>query len=1047
MSIDIKVVAEVEQAKNNIRRLTEDVSTLQNAEQLYQRALRGRIGVDASVAEKMQASAQRQANAWNSARLQVAALSAQMERMGASNSAFQSLEAALQNYNRTMLSGLRSTTDFAYAQAKLRDAMAAIRREMVANVIPAVGSGGKEVGRFSGLLENLGSTAVLVAGPLSGIGSRIIALSAILGRDTNPLILGVTAAFASFAAVLIHIIPRMSEVIQTLDKMRNSLRYALGDSGQAELAMRKVFDVSQELGINFEQNAVIFSKFAAAARGTSLQGEETMRIFTAFSKAATVLGLSADDTQGIFLALTQMISKGRVQAEELRGQLGERLPGALNIAARALGVTTYQLDQMLKKGEVGIDLLSKMANIFETDFGPQVSGAVDTLSRKINMLSNSLFDMWNRLVQLTGAEGVFKSFIDMLRQGVEATSAVVAPNSSDVFDQAKAQLERMQRVQSRSPSQDMTFTGTIEGLTSGINKLFSGNINDIANIMAAAHREMEDWNDAMLVGVDSSKELEDTLRMVSDITAQLKKDSEHDATTYDRGIKALKGQLEVMRAQTDEQRLAVAIKKAQVDMENKLKLVLLPAQKQQLAAIATELFKGNEAIKQRNEGLQVLLQGVNKTMEVLQQSDKYIENLRRGGIQAYASAEQQAINTALAHEVELLKQLPDLSERERVARLQAAEAAGLFNYQQKEGAKLYYANLSPLEEYNRKLDELQQLEDAGALRAGVFAKQQAVLRAEFEKSDVFVHQITSSFTTFGEKMYDVFKGFKFHSAEFKDALMGITDEIQRMIWKVGVVNPILNQLFGTSKDRPEWGDTAFGKGGAFGGVVGDIWNKIFQPDTASKEVDDMMNNYVNEMGGTLNQGVANTDTVFGRFTSDLGGLFSGITQSLADVGSWFVKTFGEVLNWVVQNTQSSAGGAGGGGGFGGMFASLFGGTETWSSSGGYGYSSASMFSNTSYAGSFASGGSFKVGGTGGTDSKLVAFHATPGERVDIGGAPVSRNGHGGLTINNLDARGVDPGQIDRMVRLIKEIDRSVEIRAINAVQGRRLRTPGMFNGS
>lgn len=32
---------------------------------------------------------------------------------------------------------------------------------------------------------------------------------------------------------------------------------------------------------------------------------------------------------------------------------------------------------------------------------------------------------------------------------------------------------------------------------------------------------------------------------------------------------------------------------------------------------------------------------------------------------------------------------------------------------------------------------------------------------------------------------------------------------------------------------------------------------------------------------------------------------------------------------------------------------------------------------------FASGGSFRVGGAGGTDSKLVAFRATPGERVDI----------------------------------------------------------------
>ena len=43
------------------------------------------------------------------------------------------------------------------------------------------------------------------------------------------------------------------------------------------------------------------------------------------------------------LALAQMASKGTVQAEELRGQLGERLPGAFKIAAAAMGVTQAEL--------------------------------------------------------------------------------------------------------------------------------------------------------------------------------------------------------------------------------------------------------------------------------------------------------------------------------------------------------------------------------------------------------------------------------------------------------------------------------------------------------------------------------------------------------------------------------------------------------------------------------------------------------------------------------------------------------------------------------
>jgi hypothetical protein len=54
---------------------------------------------------------------------------------------------------------------------------------------------------------------------------------------------------------------------------------------------------------------------------------------------------------------------------------------------------------------------------------------------------------------------------------------------------------------------------------------------------------------------------------------------------------------------------------------------------------------------------------------------------------------------------------------------------------------------------------------------------------------------------------------------------------------------------------------------------------------------------------------------------------------------------------------------------------------------------------------FATGGSFKVGGSGGTDSQLVAFKATPGEMVDIR-TPGQARGGASVTINNhIDARG------------------------------------------
>ena len=65
---------------------------------------------------------------------------------------------------------------------------------------------------------------------------------------------------------------------------------------------------------------------------------------------------------------------------------------------------------------------------------------------------------------------------------------------------------------------------------------------------------------------------------------------------------------------------------------------------------------------------------------------------------------------------------------------------------------------------------------------------------------------------------------------------------------------------------------------------------------------------------------------------------------------------------------------------------------------------------------FATGGSFTVGGGGGTDSKLVAFRATPGETVDIS-RPGQKGSAGNVTTINIDATGsTDPAQVEARIR-------------------------------
>lgn len=135
-----------------------------------------------------------------------------------------------------------------------------------------------------------------------------------------------------------------------------------------------------------------FKTLSGSMMGTSITAEQQRKIFESVAVASRVMGLSTDNTAGAMLALGQMASKGKVQAEELRGQLGERIPGAFGIAARAMGVTTKELDKMMERGDVVAEqFLPKFADELMKTFGPGLENALNGPRAKFDEFNNSVF--------------------------------------------------------------------------------------------------------------------------------------------------------------------------------------------------------------------------------------------------------------------------------------------------------------------------------------------------------------------------------------------------------------------------------------------------------------------------------------------------------------------------------------------------------------------------------------------------------------------------------------------------------------------------------
>ena len=212
------------------------------------------------------------------------------------------------------------------------------------------------------------------------------------------------AGALGFAGVALAIANTVKSVV-TLTIKFQSLGFALAkisnNASENIRSMQFLMELNDKFGATLSTTTERWLKFRAASRQSNISLVETMNIFRSVTKASAVLGLRTDELRGIYLALEQMLSKGKVTTEELRRQLGERLPGAMGIMADALGVSISQLDKMMKKGEIlSAVALPKFAIALEKAYGIESLESVENLATAVGKMSGA----WDRFV-LTVSEG------------------------------------------------------------------------------------------------------------------------------------------------------------------------------------------------------------------------------------------------------------------------------------------------------------------------------------------------------------------------------------------------------------------------------------------------------------------------------------------------------------------------------------------------------------------------------------------------------------------------------------------------------------------
>ena len=199
-------------------------------------------------------------------------------------------------------------------------------------------------------------------------------------------------------AFLMDFPAQVGSAVAALQSFNNTLSAITPNAEAAAQANDFILGIVDKYNVPLQSARDGFTKLYASMSPAGFSGEDIEELFLGVSQAAATFGMSADKVDRVNYAFAQMASKGQIMSEELKGQLGDVLPGAMGIFAEAAGLEgpdaiqkfSKALEDGAFKGENMNKLLKNVSMILQEEFGPGAEGAARTFQGLTNRMQNSM---------------------------------------------------------------------------------------------------------------------------------------------------------------------------------------------------------------------------------------------------------------------------------------------------------------------------------------------------------------------------------------------------------------------------------------------------------------------------------------------------------------------------------------------------------------------------------------------------------------------------------------------------------------------------------
>jgi lambda family phage tail tape measure protein len=513
-----------------------------------------------------------------------------------------------------------------------------------------------------------------------------------------------------------------------------------------------------------------FTKLQASVQGSGGTLQDTKIVFDGIVSAVRATGGSLQDVDSALTATAQVFSKGKVSAEELRQQIGERLPGAFTLFAKSMDMTPQQLDKALEGGKVSLkDFMVFAKDLFDR-YGENAkiiadspAAAGDRLQIALSNLNKSV----GSLLQPLGAmfQDTFTGIADNITR---ATNAL-----NNFFGLSGDAMVKGNTVLINQINKNIATRKELIRLGKGDVQIHKQTIADQEAIRETLRSQINDQTRSLVVPTENSKGLPGI-----DPDAGKDKKGGRGATAAANALAASKQRTEVLKQQaiTLFDMALMQDKIYNLDQKSAKQAILdLTFEKDRLKILGEYDVKATKVDNTANKSAELKALQNKRNVELVALQLKFEEQTRE------VIREQNQLRTAAKQQIEDVLIASGAIRKEEAAKIQLDRTVANF----KEQFKI-------LEDVDALSKQLRKALEQAAIDAKDFGKQFGKSFQDGIKSmGDLAGNLGSSFASAFEGMADQLTEFvTTGKANFRDFAASVLKDISRMIIRYAIFNAV-----------------------------------------------------------------------------------------------------------------------------------------------------------------------------------------------------------------------------------------------------------------